>query len=729
MMGIPYPSAAVPARPWLTRHLSRWPVRIGVAGALMLVTTSAVWALTAGELQLVRTLHPSQIEHVDQAELKQMVADGQDEEAFEVAFEIGDALFADTFTAVDGVGANVGQNQRFTRIPRADLVGPGEWANHTPSRTTGPNAQSCSACHGQPFEDGAGPAAGNVHRDPGHTGNLRLMIQRNAPHAFAPGALQRLAEEMTDRLASISQDARNDACQSGLPTTKQLIAKGVDFGSITAQRVGTTNPCVTQLITTDVRGVDADLVVRPFQWKGSVPFLRDFNRGAMHNELGMQPVETAGHDVDGDGDGVANEMGIGDMTALAVYLAAQPRPTTRVELADLADRGLLPPLDPPMTTAERAAIGRGSQRFRSASLGCAACHVPRMTLNDPIFSEPSQNPRYRDAVFPAGQSPIAEGLDPAFPITFDLTRDQPDNQLRDSSGQVVYRLGSLRRQMTESSIWSDASVPVNPSEGDSRAVELGVKFRADVAGQVTGVRFYKGTGNTGSHVGKLYTLSGTLLASATFAGESATGWQEVSFAAPVGINANTTYVASYYAPNGHYAADQNSFATAVLNPPLRALANGTDGGNGVFRYGVGGGFPNQTFRSTNYWVDVVFATEGRINVEAFGDLRRHDMGPRLAENIDDEGVAASTFMTENLWGVASTAPYMHDGRATTLTEAILEHGMPDCPSPLPSPPSPNCRSEAQASRDAFVALSPGQKQDLLAFLNNLVLFKLPEEEE
>ena len=60
-----------------------------------------------------------------------------------------------------------------------------------------------------------------------------------------------------------------------------------------------------------------ELIVRPFQWKGSVPFLRDFNRGASHNELGMQAVEIVGDDVDGDFDGVKNEMTVGDQTALA----------------------------------------------------------------------------------------------------------------------------------------------------------------------------------------------------------------------------------------------------------------------------------------------------------------------------------------------------------------------------------------------------------------------------
>lgn len=69
-------------------------------------------------------------------------------------------------------------------------------------------------------------------------------------------------------------------------------------------------------------------------------------------------------------------------------------------------------------------------------------------------------------------------------------------------------------------------------------------------------------------------------------------------------------------------------------------------------------------------------------------------------------------MTENLWGVGSTAPYLHDGRATTLTEAILEHG-----------------GEARSSRNAFAGRSDAEKADIIAFLDNLVLFKAPEEEE
>ncbi|MGN9906617.1 DUF4082 domain-containing protein [Phytohabitans sp. LJ34] len=159
------------------------------------------------------------------------------------------------------------------------------------------------------------------------------------------------------------------------------------------------------------------------------------------------------------------------------------------------------------------------------------------------------------------------------------------------------------------SIWSASATPGTLSDPDTDPVELGVKFRSTVGGQVTGVRFYKGSGNTGTHVGHLWTSSGTLLATVTFTGETASGWQQATFATPVSISANTTYVVSYYAPNGRYSADNNYFGgSGVTNGPLQALQNGVDGGNGVYRYGSGGGFPTNTWESSNYWVDLVFVT-------------------------------------------------------------------------------------------------------------------------
>ena len=157
-----------------------------------------------------------------------------------------------------------------------------------------------------------------------------------------------------------------------------------------------------------------------------------------------------------------------------------------------------------------------------------------------------------------------------------------------------------------STMWSDLPGPDTFLSDDVNPVELGMKFRSDVGGYVTGVRFYKGPKNTGTHMGNLWANDGTRLASVTFMNESPSGWQQALFASPVRIAPNTTYVISYYAPDGGYAAGPNFFATSLDTPPLHALADGVDGPNGVFVYATGGGFPNETFKATNYWVDVVF---------------------------------------------------------------------------------------------------------------------------
>jgi len=524
--------------PHFTPRLPTRPIALIGAVALLLAGAVTVRAIIT-DMALLESMHGAVGEHLDQQELMALLESGQNDAAFEEAFEHGDELFETEFNALDGVGANVGDGSRFTRVPRADLGGPGQWGVHTPARNTGPNAVSCNACHIQLFDDGSGSAVGNVIRDPGHTALLRRFIQRNTPHVFALGPVQRVAEEMTAELFAVRDAASDQVCASGRPVTVELVAKGVSFGTLGVSRRGGT-PCRVDLNTSNVKGVSNDLVVRPFQWKGSIATVRDFNRGAAHDEIGMQPVETTGDDVDGDGDGVVNELTVGDITALSVYLAAQPRPTTKMELARVGVIG-------PLSAEESASIMAGSQVFDT--IGCPSCHVRSFTLNDPVFREPSALAEYRDATFPAGQDPIQRGVDFHHPVTLDLTHDQPDNLVKDQNGNVVYRLGSLAK---------------------------------------------------------------------------------------------------------------NSAGKAV--------------------------------------------------VELFGDMRRHNMGNGLAEQIDEVGTGAATFLTRNLWGVGSTAPYMHDGRATTLTEAILEHG-----------------GEAAAARDAFIALSNGQKHTLVDFLSSLVLFKMDEE--
>lgn len=157
-------------------------------------------------------------------------------------------------------------------------------------------------------------------------------------------------------------------------------------------------------------------------------------------------------------------------------------------------------------------------------------------------------------------------------------------------------------------VFDPSAVPLVASDSDTGGVELGMKFRSDAAGTVTGVRFYKGTANTGSHTGHLWSSSGALLASLTFSTETSSGWQQATFSSPVSIAANTTYIVSYYAPRGGYSADSGFFSASADRSPLHGLASGVDGPNGVYRYGTSPGFPTDSFNNTNYWVDVVFST-------------------------------------------------------------------------------------------------------------------------
>ncbi len=152
------------------------------------------------------------------------------------------------------------------------------------------------------------------------------------------------------------------------------------------------------------------------------------------------------------------------------------------------------------------------------------------------------------------------------------------------------------------SIFASSAVPANTSWPDPAAIEVGVKFTADVNGSIYGVKFYKGAQNTGTHVGSLWTSTGTRLATGTFTGESASGWQTLVFSSPVAITAGTTYVASYSTTVGYYAVDLNALASGVNNAPLHVPAGG-----GLYLYGSG--FPSNAV-SHNYWVDVIFVPGG-----------------------------------------------------------------------------------------------------------------------
>lgn len=162
-------------------------------------------------------------------------------------------------------------------------------------------------------------------------------------------------------------------------------------------------------------------------------------------------------------------------------------------------------------------------------------------------------------------------------------------------------------------IWTPSTVPTTVDAGADSPVELGVLFESAVNGTVNGVRFYKSASNTGTHIGNLWSNSGTSLATATFSNETASGWQQVNFSTPVAITANTVYVASYHSTIGHYSDDEDYFLSAGVNsPPLAALQNQTSAPNGVFAYGTNSTFPSGGFNSSNYWVDVAFVPSATL---------------------------------------------------------------------------------------------------------------------
>ena len=153
------------------------------------------------------------------------------------------------------------------------------------------------------------------------------------------------------------------------------------------------------------------------------------------------------------------------------------------------------------------------------------------------------------------------------------------------------------------SIWQDGTPTGAIDSNDPQAQTEGVQFRASSSGFIAGVRFYKEPNDTGAHIGSLWSSTGTLLASGTFSGETASGWQELDFSSPVAVTAGTTYVASFFTSTGYPASTPQGLASAVTNGPLTALAGG-----GVYAYGSSNTFPANVYNDNNYWVDVVYTT-------------------------------------------------------------------------------------------------------------------------
>ncbi len=391
-------------------------------------------------------------------------------------FSMGGQLFTMNFTEAQGFGgAELPAMSRFHRGERG-----------------GPDARRCSACHWRGGVAGAGDAADNAFfRGDGDTESSALV--RNPPPLFGAGWKQRLAEEMTAELQLRRDDAVAFARKRGEDVRLHLEVRGVSFGFLSIERDGTVDE-------SDLEGIDADLVVRPFGWKGVFVDLRDVVEDASNVHHGMQSTRFAAHEPpervgdgpsnDPDQDGVDDELSDAQVALITLFAAMQDVPV------DL----------PPPESDLLLLYSRGRQDF--SVLGCAACHVPSLPIEDTQY------------------------------------------------------------------------VLISRTTGPDLSVDL-----------------------------------------------------------------------------------LEEGAQPRLAPD---------------------------------------AITGELRVPLYSDLKRHAMGDALAESREDAGVPADVFLTPPLWGIARSRPYLHDGRAPTLEDAILLHG-----------------GEALASRDAFASLEEVDRAPLRVFLTSL----------
>ena len=289
-------------------------------------------------------------------------------------------------------------------------------------RTSAPDANSCAGCHNDPVRGGGGDIVANVFVL-AQTLDLitesvsgQFSNERNTLGMQGSGAIEMLAREMTADLQAIRDEAVTIANETGRSTRRALDTKGVNFGFITAH-------AGSQLDLSEVEGINADLIVRPFHQKGAVISLREFTNNAMNHHHGMQSAERFGAARTGsddfDQDGVSDELSVGDITATTIYQAALNVP------------GQVLPDDP---AALRAVI-RGERRFET--VGCADCHTPSLKLASAEFSEP--NP-YN----PAGNLAPGAGV---IPYVYDMTEfgQLPRHEKAPDGGIFVRAYTDLKR--------------------------------------------------------------------------------------------------------------------------------------------------------------------------------------------------------------------------------------------------------------------------------------------
>jgi di-heme oxidoreductase (putative peroxidase) len=307
----------------------------------------------------------------------------------------GEKLFNAVFNRLDGQGRPGTTADGQPRSPSEPRM----------LRQTGPDAHSCASCHNRPRSGGGGDFPNNVFVGP-DSSNERMTVS-----LFGSGPIEALALEMTRELQASRIAAINEAFLSSRNVAVHLVAKGIHFGEIVARPDGTID-------TAGVRGVNSDLVIRPFHQDGAAVSLRQFTNEGMNQHMGLQSQELFGIDTDPDGDGVTNELTVGDMTAISLFQA------------QLGTPGQVVPADP----ERRRAMQNGEAVFEG--IGCTDCHVPAMTLKSATFQEPNPfNPEWK--------IPFAVKK----PVAFDMTTqgELPRLESAANGGAIIRAYTDLKR--------------------------------------------------------------------------------------------------------------------------------------------------------------------------------------------------------------------------------------------------------------------------------------------
>ena len=331
----------------------------------------------------------------------------------------GELLFKASFNTLDGAGRpetadidrknNVSINNRRPRHEFPDNF----------NRISGPDANSCLDCHGLPRMGGGDSNATNVfvladriafanfdgkQGDNNENHTLKTIgNERTSIGLFGSGWIELIAREMTSDLKSQAEEAINESKSKNINISKHLVTKGVSFGTIIVRPDATID-------FTALEGIDKDLVIRPFQQKGTIVSLREFGVKAMNSHFGMQPSEQFRDGIDFDKDGYSDELTRGDLTALVAFQATLPVPGTIL----------------PNNRRAKDAVKKGRVLFQD--IGCISCHIPELRVDNPIFTEPSPfNPRGK-----------LQPTDVNNPLKIDLTKEGVGPHLkREADGSVL----------------------------------------------------------------------------------------------------------------------------------------------------------------------------------------------------------------------------------------------------------------------------------------------------